>query len=206
MINALSVFTATAAIAVIANCLNGYGLHWNYSISRYVGLEMWSSVMFGIGNFYVAYNILKFLWLAGRRWGMRGYYFVVVVVMLIALLGLSVCPIGRFDRIYDGEPGPVSLIHEFCSRLMFSLMLVISAMAVFCKRVGKRTRMACIAFIVMGVTYGLGYVTGSAWLKNGMLVFESMYLVSFMVLCLFGQSRPIVLSDPSESNLDEQTA
>ncbi len=198
MINALSIFVTTTLIAVVANSLNGYGFHLNYSISRYVGLEMWSSIMFGVGNFFVAYFMLKFLWTAGRRWRMGWYYFVVVIVMLLALLGLSVCPIGRFDRIYDGEPGPVSLIHEFCSRTMFLLMLVISWMALLCQRTGKRTRIACGVFIVIGTIYGVGYLLDRAWLKNNLLIFESMYLVGFMALCLFGRSRNIVIPVANE--------
>lgn len=202
MIDALSIFTTTTLIAVIANSLNGYGFHWDYSISRYVGLEAWSSIMFGAGNFVVAYLMLKALWGAGRRWQMKWFYFVIVVVMLLAILGLSVCPIGRFDRIYEGEPGPVSLIHEFCSRTMFALMLLTSSIVMFCGKVGKPMRIAAAGFSLMGIVYGAGYLTGNELILRGMLFFESMYLVSFMILGLLGQSSK-ALSRNMNDNKDE---
>lgn len=189
MVNALTVFMSTALIAIVANSINGYGFHLNYSISRYVGLEAWSSLMFGISNVIVAVLMARYLWSLGRTWKMWKIYYVVVVVMIVMLLGLSICPIGRFDNIYQGEPGPVSIVHEYCSRIMFSMMIVTAFFWVISGRVGRKTWWAAVLYVMMGMVYALAFVAERAWLRSGMLIFESSFLIGFMVLCLFARGK-----------------
>lgn len=179
MLGAIGLFVLTATLAVVINTLAGYGFHLEYSISRYVGLETWSAVLFALGNFLVAAWIAQYLDYLGRIWEMPRWFFWVIVVMVAALVGLSVCPLGYFDRA-PGVKSMPTLVHELASRLMFSMMMVVAA-AMLVK--GKIGTAGGVAFLVYGVLCVLGYLLKAPWFMNMMLIFESGYLLGFMVLC-----------------------
>lgn len=185
MILALAIFGCTACAAVVVNSLTGVGLYFNYSISRYVGLRTWSAIVFAIGNFIVVGAMLKYLYSVAENWGMARWVYWLIIVMLIALIGLSVCPIGYFDPVGAryGTSSP-SLIHGLCSRIMFASMLVMMLVVALCMMASKWTRISAVMFLAYGTVCLYGYFSHVAWFENTVLVFESLYLVSFMVLCL----------------------
>ncbi len=182
---ALAIFLVTSGLAVALNSLAGTGLRFDYTISRYVGLKTWSAIMFAIGNFVVAGAMLKYLYSVVENWKMPRWVFWLIVVMLVALIGLSVCPIGYFDPEWAkyGTSAP-SLIHGICSRVMFASMLVMIVMVVLCTLASKWTRIFAVIFLAYGVFCLYGYFSRVKWFENTVLVFESLYLFGFMVLCL----------------------
>lgn len=183
MLMAIGIFLTTALLAIIINSLR-YGWHWGYSISRYVGLETWSAVLFALGNVVVAGLFGKYLYTVGRAWRMPKWFYVLVVIMAAALLGLSACPIGYFDPVGAefGTSAP-SYIHKVCSRLMFACMLVMAFVWQWSNVVQLKIRRWCVTFVAYGIFCVLGYCLGSSWFFPAMLVFESVYILGFMVLC-----------------------
>lgn len=192
MLMAIGVFLVTSVLAIIINSLS-YGWHWGYSISRYVGLETWSAVVFALGNVVVAGLFGKYLYAVGEAWRMPKVFYVLVIVTIVALLGLSVCPIGYFDPV-GAEYGMSvpSVIHKACSRLMFGCMLVMALMWQWCKEASVVVRRWCMMFVVYGVFCVVAYMLEVSWFFQAMLVFESTYILGFMVLCWRLQGKNIV--------------
>lgn len=183
MLMAIGIFLTTSLLAVTINSLS-YGWHSGYSISRYVGLETWSAVVFALGNVAVAGLFCRYLYAVGEAWRMPKWFYVLVVIMAVALLGLSVCPIGYFDPVgADFGTSAPSHIHKLCSRLMFACMLVMAFVWQWSKVVHMKTRRWCAAFVAYGIFCVLGYYLGPSWFFPVMLGFESVYILSFMVLC-----------------------
>lgn len=88
----------TSVLAVAINSLK-YGFHIDYTISRYVGLETWSAIVFGLGNVMVAYLSFRFLmWIQVRGKVPKWLMLILAGIFVVGLLGLSACPMGYFDE------------------------------------------------------------------------------------------------------------
>lgn len=183
MLYAMMIFLTTGTLAVAVNSLLGYGFHTEYSISRYVGLEAWSAVMFALGNLVVAGLMVRYLYSLGETWKLPRWFFWVVVIMAGALICLSAWPVGYFDVPGMGKSVPTR-VHETSSKLMFAMMLVVAIVIMTTKQAQKWCRLAGLVFLIYGVICVVGYLTHASWFMNVMLFFEAAYLLSFMVLCL----------------------
>lgn len=184
MLGAMGVFLATAAVAVIINStLSGYGWHLEWSISKYVGLETWSAIMFAAGNLAVALLMGKYLWSLGERWKMPKIYYLAVLVMAVALLWLSFCPVGYFD--VAGEKSTISLMHVMSSRLMFVMMMAIAMIVIMCRRAGVSAHALCVGYLVYAIFCVIGELTRADWFVPLTLIFESAYLFGFMMVMAY---------------------
>lgn len=178
---ALAVFVATALAAVLVNgTVFGHGFVLSRSISRYVGYETWSAVVFAIGNIFVGLCIAKYLWRLGEVWKMPKLFYICIVLMVATLWALSVCPVGFCD--FDGHVSLVSRIHEVSSRTMFIAMMLMSVMIALSKRTGVAAHVAGAAFATYAVICVAGYLLGADWFMVGTLIYESAYLVGFMLM------------------------
>lgn len=184
MMGALGLFLVEV-VAIIAISSLKYGLHLEWTISRYVGLETWSALLFALGNLGVAFLMLRYLYGIGERFEMGRGFYILVVVVVIALVGLSVCPLGYFDITRPiALSNAVSRIHEICSRTMFAVMVFLAVMMVFCRCATERTKIMAGVFIVYGVVCAFGFFVQADWFIQAGLVFETLYILGFMGLCL----------------------
>lgn len=183
MLLAIGIFLTTSLLVIIVNSLR-QGWHIEYSISRYVGLETWSAVVFALGNIAVAGLFGKYLYAVGEAWQMPKWFYVLVVITAAALLGLSACPIGYFDPagVAFGTSAP-SLVHKICSRLMFACMLLMAFVWQWQNEIQNKIRLWCAIFVVYGLVCVTAYYVRWNWFFDTMLVFESVYILGFMVLC-----------------------
>lgn len=184
MLLAMGIFVVTAGMAVTINSLIGTGFRLDYTISRYVGLELWSALVFALGNFVVAGAILYYLYEVIQAWKMPRVAYWCVVVMLVGLIGLSVCPIGYFDPV-GAKYGTsvISLIHGLCSRTMFMTMMVMMIVVALNAMASRTTRVLGVVFVVYGLICLCGHLSQAEWFTGTVLVSESLYLISFMALC-----------------------
>lgn len=190
---ALGIFLVTSSLAVVINSLMGAGLHFNYTISRYVGLRTWSAIVFAVGNLIVAGLMLKYLYGIADKWKMPRWVYWLIVVMLVALIELSAYPIGYFDPVGAryGTSAP-SLIHGIFSRVMFASMLVLIGMVILCALASRQTKIAAVIFMIYGLFCLCGYFSRVDWFENAVLVFESTYLLGFMVMCLMFKDKEMI--------------
>lgn len=174
---ALGIFVVTVAFGVTVNTLVfGKGFHLNWSVSRYMGSEIWSAVIFVLGNSVVAGVVGRYLWLLGRAWKMPRVYYYCALLMVVGLITLSFFPFGLFD--VNGVKSIETFIHEVSSRTMFIMMMLMAAMLAG-RRATARTRAACVVFVIYAVFCVTGHVSGAEWFVPLTLIYESVYIATF---------------------------
>ncbi len=181
---ALAVFLVTSFAAIIVNStLLGHGFHLDYSISKYVGLETWSAVLFTIGNLFVAAFFGKYLWKLGEAWDMPRLFYYLIVVMVAGLLTLSFCPSGYCD--FDGKKNLITWLHEVSSRMMFIAMMSEAALIACWKKASRLAHALCVSYVVYAIICIAGYFTKGEWFLTFLMIYESMYLAMFMIMLAF---------------------
>lgn len=191
LIAALAIFLIAALTAVLINSfVMGYGFSTGRSISRYVGFEMWSAVVFAVGNFFVSGVMGVFLWRLGKLWEMPRVYYYCVFLMVLGLISLSVCPIGLCD--IDGQKSLVSLIHELSSRTMFIMMMVAAGLMAMKPYGTKASCILCVTYVVYGLVCIFGYLGHEIWFESRVLIFETLYIVGFIVVLLCQRDKRLV--------------
>lgn len=187
---AFLIFIVTAWSAIIINSAIRVGWRLDYSISRYVGSGAWSSVLFAVGNLLVAGFIGGFLWKLGEMWRLKRWFYYVVVVMVVGLLGLSFCPLGICD--FAGRISTVSWLHQVFSRLMFVMMLLVAMMIAWQSRAGIVARLVGSCFVAYGIVCAMGMLCHQSWFEQRVLIYETLYFVFFMAFLL-------ILPQPEEN-------
>lgn len=187
LIVALVIFVTTSALAVVVNSVGGHGWDASRSISRYVGMETWGALIFALGNFAVAALLGRYLWNMGEKWKMPRVYYYAVFVMGVALVWLSMCPIGYFDN--DNGISLISYLHEIASRTMFVAMAVIFFIIMLNERCCKVLRWGAIVYLVYAAICTSGYFLRAGWFVPEFLFFEASYLVSFAIILLLGAEK-----------------
>lgn len=179
---ALGIFLVTAGLGVIINSfVFGRGLRLGWSISRYVGCETWSAVLFALGNFLVMAMVGKYLWKLGEKWHMLRVYYYCAFLMCVGLILLSIFPVGYFDNA-SGK-SVISFAHEISSKMMFIAMMLMAAMLAGNWRASAQTRAVCVAYLIYAVFCVTGYLTDGEWFTPLILIYESVYIATFpMVL------------------------
>lgn len=197
IVGAMMTFLGTSFLIIAMNSeIFGYGFHTEYTISHYVGLEIWSSLVFALSNVFVALFLGKYLWQLGEAWKMPKVYYLLVVAVAVMLLGLSACPSGMFD---DGGPA-ISIIswgHMLTSRGMFVAMMLIAAMIVICRHANPLAHIFSVLYLIYAVVCIMGFTSAAPWFNEYVMFYETMYLFVFMLM--------MVLCDQSTINrINEQ--
>lgn len=175
---ALAMFLITATLGVVVNSfVFGKGFHLNWSVSRYVGSEIWSAVVFALGNAVVVGVVMKYLWRLGEAWKMPRVYYYCAFLMAVGLIWLSVCPVGFFDM--EGEKSVISLFHEWSSKTMFIMMMVVAAMLARNRRAKAGSRAISATYVIYGIFCVTGYLTAGAWFTPLILIYETVYIATF---------------------------
>lgn len=187
IMRALGVFLVVSTLIVLVNSLLRHSIRVNFSISRYVGLESWSAILFFISNLVVASWIAAYLYELGRILRMPRVYYWLVVGVVVMLVGLSICPLGFFDR-YRGLGG-ASIMHQICSRLMFILMALITLMVILNRSVCLYTKVVGGIFLCYMIICIIGHLLKINWFVGHFLIFEALYLVAFMLFCSLCQTE-----------------
>lgn len=178
---ALGVFLVTAGLGVTINSfVFGRGLRLGWSISRYVGCETWSAVLFALGNFLVVAMVGRYLWKLGDKWHMLRIYYYCAFLMCAGLILLSIFPVGYFDSV--AGKSVISYAHEISSRTMFIAMMLMAAMLAGNWRASAQTRALCMAYLVYAVFCVTGYLTDGSWFTPLILIYESVYIATFPML------------------------
>lgn len=195
LVAALVVFLVTSMTAIFLNSfLMGHGWSTERSVSRYVGFEIWSSMIFAVGNLFAAGVTGAFLWKLGGLWKMPRIYYYCVMLMVLGLIWLSLCPIGLCDP-GDGRKSIVSFAHEVSSRTMFLMMMAAAGMIALRSYATDVSRILCGGYVVYGAFCILGYLTHSHWFEARVLIFETVYIAGFVILLLVLKDRRLVKQD-----------
>ncbi len=191
-VSAMAVFLGSSFLSIAVNSdMYGHGFDISSSISHYVGLEIWSAIFFTLANVFVAILLGNYLWRMGEAWRMPKVFYWMIVILVASLIGLSVCPSGMFDT---GEsPSIITWVHILTSRTMFFVMMLLSAMVIFCRRANTVAHAVNILFMMYAILCLVGFLTEDAWFMDAVMVYETMYLFGFMMA--------MALCDAREENL-----
>lgn len=178
---ATGVFLATEVLVVLLYAfVFGRGFHLNWSISRYMGTDYWSAILFALTNFIVVYLVLRYLLQVRRVHGLSAFWLVLVIAMVVAYIGLSICPIGLFDP-YWGHFGIVSTLHHTFSQTLFAIMAMVALGTMLVIKKGK----LFIAFGVALIVYMIGsiycYKASVGFFVDNVLLFESGYILANLI-------------------------
>lgn len=181
---ALGIFLIVAGLGIFINRGNAVFGPRNWlignSISWYVGSEAWSALIFAVSNVAVMLLLSSYLWKLGEDLKMPKVYYCLVVALGASLMWLSVFPLGFFD--FDGQKSIVSFLHELGSRSMFLWMGIIMILLALKQRKQKPFLTLAITYILYAVFCVVGTLAQISWFYGGILIFESIYIASFMVI------------------------
>lgn len=183
-------FWVNFAIILVTHLLtNTTDLHIDYSISKYVGLTVTSSIAFLIVNVAVSIALWKYLKPLIKS-NIQRYLLLYIVVMLI---GLSLCPIHLYDNVIP-EPiimgrAPISFLHVITSRTMFVAMMLFSIVT-FClgefrKKYNRITTSASLVFMIYAIICVAAFVFFPQIFWSFDIIFESLYIAFFFLVVTF---------------------
>lgn len=181
---AFLVFMIVTFVIVFSHSfLEGFGLHFEYTISRYVGLTYWSAILFLICNLNLGGLIFRFLREIMAKWKMSKVWWICAVFMILMLILLSCCPVGLFDENW-GDFGVVSLIHRFSSKAMFVAALFTAFETIVKFRKSRTVKIAGILFIFYGLFCVGSVLSDFSVFNQYILFFEWGFLVFYLVFLL----------------------
>lgn len=190
---ALGTFLVGGGIAVARGILSeaylGRAQAWalGNTISYYVGTTTETAVLFAALNFVTVGLMGYYLLQMGQAWLMPRIYYYLVVILAVAFVWLSVCPVYYADFL--GHVSLVSRMHEVASRTMFVTMALIVLVMILNREVSVSTRWLGVAYLVLAVVSILGYLTHGAWFMPAILIWESGYIFAFLALMVAARRR-----------------
>lgn len=164
------------------------GVHLDYSISKYVGLTFPSAIVFLIVNIAVSIAMWRYMKPKIENGAQR----ILLLYIIVTLTGLSICPIGLFDKII---PEPIifgrtliSFMHVITSRTMFVAMAAFALLTFYLGKSkslhDKNTQKTCLAFFIyaMITTVVFMFFPQVFWAID--IIFESVYIAFFFIAIL----------------------
>ena len=192
---ATGVFLVTEVLVVALYVfVFGRGFNLNWSISRYMGTDYWSAILFALSNFIVVFLVLKYLLQVRKVHKLSAFWLVLVIAMVVAYVGLSICPIGLFDP-YWGHFGVVSTIHHTCAQTLFAIMAMVALGTMLVIKKGK----LFIAFGVALIVYMIGstycYKASVGFFIDNVLIFESAYILANLIFYSLIPKKSVIIEE-----------
>lgn len=158
----------------------GYFGNISLTVSKYVGLDVWSSVLFAICNFVIGFLMVRYYLYAYKS--LSKLWLVLGFIQLFGFIGLSIFPHVAF-LTGDIKEFVVNL-HIMLARIMFFAMfgMALERLRIACGRDNRNKFAAkiCLAFLVYGIIYVFGYFIKDSFLWHIMLLWETGYIYAFM--------------------------
>lgn len=172
-------FFSILIIFLVQSTIGGFGFNFDYSVSRYVGLTAVSASIFllcNIANICLLFPALKSV---KRSLNLNIVWYIISIIMLVALLSLSICPVGLHDEVW-GEFGTISVIHRISAGTMFVLAIILSTLTLSKLKRHLPIFLLFIAFIAYGAVFVLGFRSNAPIVTDNMLFLESEFLLWFL--------------------------
>lgn len=192
---ALGTFLVGGGIAVtrgiISEAYLGRAQAWalGNTISYYVGTTTETAVLFAVLNFVTVGLMGYYLWQMGQVWRMPRIYHYLAVILAVAFVWLSVCPVYYAD--FAGHVSLVSRMHEVASRTMFMMMALVVLVVILNREASTGTRWLGAAFLMLAVASVAGYLTKGGWFMPALLIWESGYIFAFLALMAVARRRGV---------------
>ncbi len=177
----LLIFTFETVGIITYYWLNGYSGVTNLTISKFVGLNLWSSLIFGAGNALIV--ILMLYYLSAHARIKNSLWHLLMVLYLASFVALSIFP-------HVPEPGTLSEIHQFFSAIMFILMFLLGVLSLIIAKHKSSTIIATL-FTTFSVYFIISYILRPDYFMGNILWFESAYIYAFFALLISSNSKKL---------------
>lgn len=178
----------------------GYAGNLTLTVSRYVGLELWTSILFAVFNLVIIIIMLRY-YLALRK-QRSTLWFIFGCVQVAGFFLLSIFPHNIF---MEGQSREIVVnIHEVSARAMFIAMFGMTLETLrlsypnhlkFLQNLPllkspknlafpKITTPVCLFFLTYGIVYAISYTTRWAPIWDRVLILETGYIYAFMAFLL----------------------
>lgn len=172
----LAVFTLTYLVIIGYHWLfNGHFGDATYTISMYVGLAPWSSLLFCVTNLAIAVMLIVYILTQAK---MRGFLWrLMMFAFVICFIGLSIAPRVPF------EGDTVIEIHHFFS---YSMFVIIALLAFYTAAAVKDKFARTVATLIVAYAafFIVGYLLNAAFLDAGIFWYESAVVFAFFALVI----------------------
>ncbi len=172
-------FVLTVVIITFIHSLTK-GFHMNWSISRYMGSEPWSAILFCLSNFVVIALVLKYLYGVKKEHHLSTIWWILVLLMVVCYVMLSIFPVGLFDKMW-GRFGTVSSIHQCSAYILFLMMILITAVTMYEVKKGTIMHVFGASAIVLSLGVVAGFLFGVVFFTEHMYILESGYVLLNLV-------------------------
>ena len=178
----------------------GHAGNLSLTISRYVGLSLWTSVLFAVFNLII--TIIMFRYYLSLRKSRSTLWFIFGCIQVAGFLLLSIFPHNTF---MEGQLREIVVtIHEHSARAMFIAMFGMTLETLrlshpnhlkFLQNLPllkspkklafpEATTPVCLFFFVYGIIYAISYATRWAPIWDRVLIIETGYIYAFMAFLL----------------------
>ena len=172
--------TVVAIITIMHSFILGRGFHLNWSISRCMGTDFWSAIIFCLANFVVAVMTLKYLFTVKREYGLSPIFVILAVIMTVLFVLLSVFPVGLFDANW-GEFGLISHLHRGSSYTLFAFLILLTLDLMIEVRKGLVMHLFGAAAVTLSLFCVISFFAGWDFFNDYMYIFESGYVLMNLV-------------------------
>ncbi len=183
-ISLLTYILATIIIVGGHSLLGNYGFYLDHTISRYIGLGIWSSILFLAVSIFIFINIMKYLKHLKTTYKMGNFWWAIAIITMVSLLGVGLCPLGFFDQTY-GDFGLVSILHRISSSMMFCFSIVLVFLMTLKFHTEKPFFISSLLYIICGLAFIVCYMLNLSLFMNIIFIFESAFLAFFYIVLLF---------------------
>lgn len=181
---ALSTYLLITFIIVLGHTFfDGFGFHFNYTISRYIGLSFWSAILFLLTSIFIFWQIIKYIKTVKDEKRMGKLWWIVSIVTVSALIGVGLCPLELFDSVY-GEFGLVSILHRAFSGTMFCLSIIMVLLTALKFLKSKSFLVPSLIYIIYGLFFVVCYSLNLKFFFDFILIFEAIFLTNFYIIML----------------------
>ena len=148
----------------------GYTGDATLTLSRYVGLNLWSSIAFGIINLIIIVLMTLYAVHTQKLGSM-----ILFLILDISYLILSICPHLPYES-------PITLMHQIFAITLFIVMLLIGITQY--NKNTKLTRAIPGLFVLYGLHFLFAYANHLPYFMNGILYWEIGYIYLFFISLL----------------------
>lgn len=152
----------------------GYFGNSSLTISIFVGLQLWTILLFCAVNIVIAIMILNYILTHAKIHSFLWRF--LMIAFVIAFIGLSVAA-----KTPDNEM--MTATHQFFSHSLFLIISLITLYTILVAK-DKLTRLVATIIACYAVFFITSYLSRADYLMNGILWYESAFIVAFFVLVI----------------------
>jgi len=145
----------------------GYAGNATLTLSKYVGLNLWSCIAFGVTN--LAIIVLFSIYSVHQK---KLTHNLLGLLFCLCYLILSLCPHLPYES-------PVVTIHQIFAITLFVIMLL-SGISLYNKN-AKLPRLICGIFILFGLHFIFAYANHLPYFMDGILYWEVGYIYLYLI-------------------------